>query len=215
MSSARDNILQRLRSINRETTDKLARPVERRDWDQKERIERFIQHMTEVRAEIHHSSEASWPVELCRILREKGVRRVAHGRGQKEFALLEAHLVSHQIEAVAYTDEIEEWKSSLFDQIDAGFTSCNGAIAETGSLIVWPDESEPRLLSLVPPVHCVVLRSSQIYSTLAEAMADQAWVSQMPTNPLLISGPSKSADIAQVLAYGVHGPRSLVIMLLE
>jgi L-lactate dehydrogenase complex protein LldG len=215
MSSARKNILQRLRSVSRETTEPLSRPVERRDWDQPERVERFIRHMEEVRAEIHRSSEEAWPEELCDILRNKGVARLAHGQGQDDFARLEEQLASHQIEAVPYREEIEAWKPSLFDEVDAGFTSCAGAIAETGSLIIWPSESEPRLLSLIPPIHCLVLRSNQIYTTFAEAMEDQAWASQMPTNPLLISGPSKSADIAQVLAYGVHGPRSLVIMLLE
>ena len=215
MSSARNNILLRLRSVDRGMTDSLSRPVERRDWDQKERVERFIRHMTEVRAEIHRSSESSWPEALCRILREKGVVRLAHGRGVEDFSRLEEELASHQIEAVPYTEEIEQWKPSLFDRVDASFTGCSGAIAETGSLILWPDEAEPRLLSLVPPIHCVVLRSSQIHTTFAEAIESQGWASQMPTNPLLISGPSKSADIAQVLAYGVHGPRSLVIMLLE
>ena len=44
-------------------------------------------------------------------------------------------------------------------------------------------------------------------------MHAQGWAQGMPTNALLISGPSKSADIAQVLAYGVHGPRSLLVLI--
>jgi len=40
------------------------------------------------------------------------------------------------------------------------------------------------------------------------------WASQMPTNALLISGPSKSADIEQTLAYGVHGPKELVVIII-
>jgi L-lactate dehydrogenase complex protein LldG len=64
----------------------------------------------------------------------------------------------------------------------------------------------------VPPIHCVLLHADAIHSTFAEAVEAQGWAPAMPTNALLISGPSKSADIAQVLAYGVHGPRNLVVM---
>ncbi|MCU7810434.1 MAG: lactate utilization protein, partial [Candidatus Thiodiazotropha sp. (ex Notomyrtea botanica)] len=121
---------------------------------------------------------------------------------------------SSGIELVPYDLEVERWKRRLFEEIDASITGCRGAIAETGSLILWPDEDEPRLLSLIPPIHCVLLRAEQIYSTFSEVVDSQGWADGMPTNALLISGPSKSADIAQVLAYGVHGPKSLVVLII-
>ena len=121
-----------------------------------------------------------------------------------------------KIDSVPYAQSIEAWKSELFQQMDAGFTGCRGAIAETGSLILWPDQAEPRLLSLVPPIHCVLLQADAIYSAFAEAIEAQGWTEEgMPSNALLISGPSKSADIAQVLAYGVHGPESLLAMVVQ
>ena len=43
----------------------------------------------------------------------------------------------------------------------------------------------------------------------------QNWASGMPTNALLVSGPSKTADIEQTLAYGVHGPKELIILVIE
>ena len=57
--------------------------------------------------------------------------------------------------------------------------------------------------------------AGRLYGTFAEVVADQGWAERMPTNALLISGPSKSADIEQVLAYGVHGPKELVVILRE
>ena len=78
-----------------------------------------------------------------------------------------------------------------------------------------PDVHEPRLMSLVPPIHIALLETDKLYTTFAEAMQEQAWVQKgMPTNALLISGPSKSADIEQTLAYGVHGPKELVVILI-
>jgi len=87
------------------------------------------------------------------------------------------------------------------------------AIAETGSLVLWPSPAEPRLLSLVPPLHIALPRTAAIHETFAETIRDEGWALGMPANALLISGPSKTADIEQTLAYGVHGPKRLVVVL--
>ena len=123
---------------------------------------------------------------------------------------------SHDLlpELIDYKDPIEKSKDLLFE-IDAAITTTRGGIADTGSLILWPTPEEPRLMSLVPPIHIAVLNSSQIYSTFREAMISENWVSEMPTNALLISGPSKTADIEQTLVYGIHGCKELVVILLQ
>lgn len=104
----------------------------------------------------------------------------------------------------------ESWVAQL-----AEILSSRGGIAETGSVILWPTADEPRLMSLVPPIHIAVLNASELYKTFYEAMRTQSWASGMPTNALLISGPSKTADIEQTLAYGVHGPKELIILVIE
>jgi L-lactate dehydrogenase complex protein LldG len=114
-----------------------------------------------------------------------------------------------------YQRPIEEWKSELFESVDAAVTTTRGAIAETGSLIVWPSTDEPRLMSLVPPMHVALLDVDAIFETFEEAMQMQGWAEGMPPNALLISGPSKTADIEQTLAYGVHGPKRLVVVLIS
>ena len=86
-------------------------------------------------------------------------------------------------------------------------------IAETGTLVLWPTPEEPRLLSLVPPIHVALVDFGRIASTLHELMHAEQWAAGMPTNALLLSGPSKSADIEQTLTYGVHGPARLVVLL--
>lgn len=69
-------------------------------------------------------------------------------------------------------------------------------------------------MSLVPPVHIAVLKASGIYDTLSAAMKEEGWAERMPTNLLLISGPSKTADIELTLAFGVHGPKELIVLIL-
>ena len=100
-------------------------------------------------------------------------------------------------------------------KIDAGITSTLGAIAETGAIVVWPTEKEPRLMSLVPSIHIAVLDADSIFNTFCEAIQTQNWPEKMPTNVLLISGPSKTADIELVLAFGVHGPKEVVVLILD
>ena len=106
----------------------------------------------------------------------------------------------------------------MFRDTPAGLTAARAAIAETGTLILWPDAQEPRLMSLVPPLHIVLLDAGKIYNTFYEAMTSEAWADPasggLPTNALLISGPSKTADIQQTLAYGAHGPKELVVLML-
>ena len=191
-----------------------AQHISRYEWDTAERIRRFTERMTAVRAEVHQATAATWLDVLATVCADKGLTNLL---------IAPQTVLGSQIQAQAarfpalktYEQPIEAWKSELFYGIDAAFTSTHGGIAETGTLIVMPSVDEPRLMSLVPPVHIALLDSCQLYTTFAEAMHAQAWVQNgMPTNALLISGPSKSADIEQTLAYGVHGPKELVVMVL-
>ncbi|PWC32816.1 lactate utilization protein [Azospirillum sp. TSO35-2] len=116
---------------------------------------------------------------------------------------------------IPYDKPIEDLKPQLFTAIDAGLTTTRGAIAETGSLILWPSADEPRTLSLVPHIHIALLRADALYDTFLQAMREQRWADAMSTNALLISGPSKTADIEQTLAYGVHGPKRLVVLVVR
>ena len=109
----------------------------------------------------------------------------------------------------SYDRPIDDWKAELFhDDVDAAFTTTRAGIAETGTLIVWPDADEPRAMSLVPPVHIALFDASRLYENFI-AVSTEGWANGLPTNSLLISGPSKTADIQQTLAYGAHGPREL------
>jgi L-lactate dehydrogenase complex protein LldG len=215
MTDARSNILQRLRQSIPPSTETLERPVERHDWPQPERLRRFIERMQAVRAEVHRTTSADWPALIARLAQAKGISNLLLAEETEQGAALALALRDGGVEPLAYAQPIETWKARLFEQVEAAFTSSHGAIADTGSLILWPDAHEPRLMSLVPPIHFVLLDAEQIYSTFAQAMSEQNWVDDMPTNALLISGPSKSADIAQVLAYGVHGPKELVVLIVE
>ena len=70
-------------------------------------------------------------------------------------------------------------------------------------------------MSLLPPVHVALVRQGDIVDNLAGLIRAQDWASRMPTNAVLVSGPSKTADIEQTLAYGVHGPKELIVLVVR
>ena len=216
MSNARAAIFQRLNAVERPTVD-----VSQREslsvfaWDKAERIRRFTERMQAVRAEVHHSDREHWLETVAEICQAKGLNNLLLSPNTEW-----GQAISQNTERFPtlkhYEHSIENWKEELFYDVDAGLTSTLGGVAETGTLILWSSSDEPRTLSLVPPIHIAILDTEQLFSTFAEAVNTQGWLEQgLPTNALLISGPSRSADIAQVLAYGVHGPKELVVVLVS
>jgi L-lactate dehydrogenase complex protein LldG len=64
-------------------------------------------------------------------------------------------------------------------------------------------------------VHVAVLAADRLYENFADLLGQETWSTGMPTNALLVSGPSKTADIEQTLAFGIHGPKQLITLLID
>ena len=214
MSNARANILGRLRAPQRPVVDTTGRhDLSRHDWDTTERVRRFTERMQMVRGEVHHAGKAGWLDTVSAICAAKGLRNLLVAR-ETEWGRAICNQAASFPPLLHYDRSIEDWKGDLFHNTAAAVTGTLGGIAETGTLILWPDALEPRLMSLVPPVHIALLDTDKLFTTFAEAILEQGWIEAgMPTNALLVSGPSKSADIEQTLAYGVHGPKELIVVL--
>lgn len=182
-------------------------------WTEQERLAHFSQLMSAVKTEIHQTTEQNWPRVLENLLRVKGISSLLVSSKKETGQRLAEINPGFTLRDVP--EDPLSMKSELFFDIPASLTTCRGAIAETGSLVLWPDAHEPRAMSLVPPVHFVLLKACDMHDTFADVLRAKKWNSGMPTNALLISGPSKTADIARILAYGAHGPRELIVLLVE
>ena len=210
--SARDRILSRLQHDVIASDNEIDLSVHLdKQFDTQEKLERFTEKLESVHGEIIRCSENDWTQALAQVIEAEQIENLTLGLG----ALPDKAADAVSCAVRRYDADIEDWKGQLFSDVQAGFTTCRGGIAETGSLLLWPSIDEPRLLSLVPPIHIALLFAKDIANTFTEVLCTQNWQAGMPTNALMISGPSKSADIAQVLAYGVHGPKRLIVLLAE
>ncbi|KAA1174439.1 lactate utilization protein C [Marinobacter salinexigens] len=220
--SARNNILQKLRSGLVGTTprpDDFDERLVTEPWQYNpdDRIRQLRTQMEAVHTELYQVTSQNWPEKVAEVLAARNLGNLLHAPGTEHGSQLAEYWQSsgQSVELLTYDRPIEEWKDELFWNVDASVTGTLGAIAATGSLVVWPDRMEPRLMSLLPPLHIALLKASEIEDNLYTFMKRNNWSAGMPTNLLLVSGPSKTADIEQVLAFGAHGPKELVVLILE
>lgn len=103
---------------------------------------------------------------------------------------------------------------TLFD-CDAGITSAQWAIAETGTLVLESKSERHRLVSLVPPLHIAIVAAGQIRRTMAEVLEAVSTADELSRTVTFITGPSRTSDIELTLAIGVHGPAKLHVIVID
>ncbi len=102
--------------------------------------------------------------------------------------------------------------------VRVGLTGADAALAATGSVILSSGPGKPRTVSLLPDVHIVVITAGQIVPNLETWAADRRAQGlddfRQTSSVMIISGPSRTADIAMQLVLGAHGPAALHILIL-
>ncbi|MDP2506193.1 lactate utilization protein C [Oceanobacter sp. 3_MG-2023] len=221
--SSRNTILARLRQGQANQASAASRtdlpPMPRLDkavWRS-----RFIELLESNHADVVPCSEDDWQQQLAEVLQQQQVTSLCLGNSPanreladeltSRVATLSVQLFDDAVAAPADSG----MRQQLFEQLDAGFSRASAALAETGSLVLATGPEEPRTVSLVPPLSLVLVRQSTLVANFSALIEQPRWQGKLPTNWLLISGPSKTADIQQTLAYGAHGPKQLVVLLLD
>lgn len=113
--------------------------------------------------------------------------------------------------------DVHTWEQITLDEayeLDCGVTDVFCAVAETGSLVIRPDAGHGRAISLVPPLHVAIVEPSAVVGDLLD-LFEKLWREACGQNVLIITGPSKTADIEMNLVTGVHGPGAVRVFLLE
>jgi L-lactate dehydrogenase complex protein LldG len=102
-----------------------------------------------------------------------------------------------------------------YHDIDAGITGALAGLAESGSIVLGSGPGEPRMASLVPLTHIALLRRSTLHRSLTHLVVEQPDLLSTSSNTIIVTGPSRTADIEQTLNLGVHGPRHLHVIAIE
>ena len=98
---------------------------------------------------------------------------------------------------------------------DLGVTGAIAGLATTGSVVQHSGRAGGRTASLLPPIHLCVLPASRVVASTADVLRTLGDGRQLPSNIAIITGPSRSGDIEQIIALGVHGPLEVRVVLLE
>lgn len=208
--TSRDKILGRLRAVPPPFAD--VPPVTQRHlmvpMEDQPLVETFVQKAKLLSADVYQpdSEEDALETILQIVGDDKSV--LAWDFAHIPLAGLPSAL---QTRGIAVADSRDE-------SVRVGITGVDAALSGTGSFVVSAREGRPRTVSLLPYVHIVVLRESQILPHL------DAWLASCASdlesfrsigNHVVITGPSRTADIAMELVLGAHGPAAMHILVMK
>ena len=211
MNDVRDKILASIRQRMQQNKTKYIKPQSQTS-SQKAKLAMFSDKIKDAHAEVHWLKIQELADWLSHQLITREYKNVLLGCDELGNSLKKN--LSKELQVEQYSKSVEACKDDLFNKYQVGITGSLGAIAQTGSLVIVPSKQEPRLLSLLPEVHIAILHESNIYQNFKQVIKQNNWQDGMPSNVVLISGPSKTADIEQILAYGVHGPKKLIVIII-
>lgn len=219
--SSRDQILGRVRRALADVRDDVREGGEPRtdgeaiprdylrehgDRTTQQTIDLLAENLADYRATVHRATEEQLPDLLARLLAERGSRTV----------LVPPALPPHWLPAggpVALVQDLASHSAQELDTTDSVVTGCAVAVAETGTIVLdGGSDQGRRRITLVPDHHiCVVRVPDQVVSSVPQALERLD-----PTRPLTwISGPSATSDIELDRVEGVHGPRTLEVVLVS
>jgi len=214
-SSAREVVLSRLRSALADVpaTEQVADVAVARDYRSERPMPRgdlldlFAERVADYRAQVHRTDAAGAPAAVAAVLRAYEVRRV----------VVPADVPGEWLSAAEGVEPLTDDPASPLavtdlDGADGVLVGCAVGIGETGTIVLDAGARQGRrALTLVPDLLVCVVHGDQVVATVPEALARLDG-----TRPLtFISGPSATSDIELSRVEGVHGPRTLEVLLVD
>ena len=217
-NSAREEILSRIRRAladvppdeSASETETVARNYlqEHGSRTEAETVDLLAENLADYRAHVHRSTADDLPTTIARLLTDHGSTSVV-----TPSALPAAWLTAVNPEAVTLIPDTPDLTPLQLDEVSSVISACALAIAETGTIVLdgGPGQGR-RMLTLVPDHHiCVIRVPDQVVASIPQALTRLT-----PTRPLTwIAGPSATSDIELDRVEGVHGPRTLDVVLVS
>ena len=211
--AARETILGKLRAARKPFTEvepvtERRRMIPLRELSDDERLEQFI-HEAEALGSFVYKVSSNDAIEQIMDLLAGDQTLMSWDEAHLPLPGLHGMLAELGVERAAHDD----------GEARVGLTGVTAALAATGSIVVESGAGRNRGASLLPDVHIALMRKEQLLPDLEsweEAQRRGGYGAfRRASNTTIISGPSKTADIAHQLVKGAHGPRELHVMILE
>ena len=218
--TAKDEILDKLKAAPQ--TDLPPRPkmppLKELGWSREEMIQKFVDNLTLLGCAVHRVRDSGEALDkLTEIARAEELTKILASEDDVLAPMgLPAWGKSHNVEVLTSKDckDREDFKRIAFEEAQAGITGVDYAVAESGTLCLIHDEKQPRLVSLAPIRHIAVVPADRI-RPVYESVTDEVFEAEgkAPSHLTFISGPSMTADIQATLFPGMHGPKTVTVIL--
>jgi L-lactate dehydrogenase complex protein LldG len=175
--------------------------------DLEERIRRFSEAVEKLAGTVHRAASAADASACVSAILGSGSAVASHA------PILHACGIT-ALPGVRIAPDAEAPLRSLCAAADLGITGADYALAETGTLVLLSSAEEARMISLLPPVHLAVVARDRILTNLDELFRILPHPDRQASSMVLITGPSRTADIEQILIRRVHGPGDLHALIL-
>ncbi len=208
-NTAREAILARVRGAGVQSAKPVTRGYRQNSgWTRAEILEQFAERVAEYKAEVIRGREEDLSALLERVCSQRNLLSIVVPAGLETLNLPSSLARVH--------DEPTPLTPEQLETCDAVLTGCALGIAETGTIVLdgGPGQGR-RVLSLIPDTHLCIVRERQLLGSVPEGVAALEGSVNAGRALTLISGPSATSDIELSRVEGVHGPRNLVVFLLE
>jgi L-lactate dehydrogenase complex protein LldG len=176
------------------------------DLDAEALTERLVDRLLDYKALVRQCSPSELPSVVARALHERGAKTVVVPAGLDEAWLTDVAAGTLRTDG---TEPDEQLSVAELDRTDGVLTGCAVAVAETGTLVLDGSPGQGRrVVSLIPDYHLCVVLPEQVVADVPQLVARLDIT--RPTT--MISGPSATSDIELNRVEGVHGPRTLEVI---
>ncbi len=214
MSASRETILRRLRAaqgleFEQRAEDRHLPMVPRKQESAAERLDRFVRQAEAIDCVVHRPRSESEAISKVVALVGDDSQVLSWDFDQIPLPGLEGALAARGVRVAAPAEA----------SVRVGITGVDAALAATGSIVLESGKGKPRSASILPPLHIAVLRGVETVLPDLEAWMDQIRGSgteknHQPSSVLIITGPSRTADIAMEPVRGMHGPGQVHLVVL-
>ncbi|MBO8164176.1 MAG: lactate utilization protein C [Brevibacillus sp.] len=193
------------------------RPDTERDVE--DLIRQFTANLEALNTKVVQVTKSDFPAALSEVIERFAVKSAIYWHDPELVQLGLVQLLNNCQVQHAMCPHAEEGEGfrSVAAAADLGITTADLGVAETGTVVLFNGGQRGRVASLLPPHYLIVLHETRIVPSLAEVMTQigRRAAEGLPACINLITGPSRTGDIEGDLAFGVHGPGQVQVILLR